>query len=394
MKPYLIFLIVLNGILAASGPSGGAVRTSNLPGRFVVSGNENKIDLTSGVATAVPDAPPDNLSILDFSVFPPLVEHVSDIPNSVIGPPSNVAITPDGRLLFVADSVEMDPQTKTNSIPRREIRVLDLTRKPPTVIQRLTAGRQPSGICISPDGANVLVANRADGTVTLMRIAGAKVTPIESVTICSPAESVSDVAIHPNGRLALASVQKGGYLSVLEIDGDHLRVGARKISVYGQPYRVMITPDGELGFTAGQGAGNGLDKDALSVVDLRQKEPQTCNFVPLASGPESFDISPDGQWIAAVLMNGSNLPKGSPNYSTNGTLIVLKRQGMEFRRVQEIATGRIPEGVAFAAGGRYLVVQCHPDRELWIFERRRGGLRDTGVRIAVPGMPSSLRASP
>jgi sugar lactone lactonase YvrE len=73
--------------------------------------------------------------------------------------------------------------------------------------------------------------------------------------------------------------------------------------------------------------------------------------------------------------------------------VLLARRGKTFRVVGEHPVGRIPEGVAFTSDGKYLIVQCHPDRELWIFSLSRGRVKDTGQRIKVPGMPSSLRAS-
>jgi sugar lactone lactonase YvrE len=73
---------------------------------------------------------------------------------------------------------------------------------------------------------------------------------------------------------------------------------------------------------------------------------------------------------------------------------LLARTGRTFQVVQRIAVGRIPEGVAFSPDGRHLVVQCHPDRELWVFAVRGQAVEDAGLRLAVPGMPSSLRAAP
>ncbi len=49
--------------------------------------------------------------------------------------------------------------------------------------------------------------------------------------------------------------------------------------------------------------------------------------------------------------------------------------------------------IDLTSDGKYLVVQCHADRELWVFSVSRGRVKDTGQRIKVPGMPSSLRAS-
>src|SRR5262249_27066630 len=66
--------------------------------QIILSGNENKIDLTHGAPRWVLTTEPDSISILDFSQFPPAVSHLAGIANSVVGPPSNIAITPDHSL--------------------------------------------------------------------------------------------------------------------------------------------------------------------------------------------------------------------------------------------------------------------------------------------------------
>jgi len=362
--------------------------------QIIVSGNENKIDLTSGTPMVVPPLGPDSISILNFSTFPPSVQHLSDIPNSVIGPPSNIAITPDRRIALISNSLKVDPQDATHWVPESFVHVLDLTANPPKVVGKAKAGRQPSGLSITPNGRLALVANRADGTISVLSIREKEVTATGTVKVCEPGESVSDVAISPDGRLALASAQKGGYLSVLKIDGDTVTSTGQKLSAYGQPYRVVITPDGALALTAGQGYGNGIDRDAISVIDLTARPMRTLEYIPVGAVPESIEISPDGKLLAAVVMNGSNLGASNPNHNTHGALVLLARRGKTFRVVEERPIGRIPEGVAFTSDQKYLVVQCHPDRELWIFSVKRGGLKDTGQRIKVPGMPSSLRAAP
>ena len=96
----------------------------------------------------------------------------------------------------------------------------------------------------------------------------------------------------------------------------------------------------------------------------------------------------------AVVMSGSNLAPTNSSHTTHGALEILARRGKTFEKVQSLPVGAIPEGVAFTADGRYLVVQCHPARELWIFQVQGGRVKDTGQRIKMPGMPSSLRASP
>jgi len=361
--------------------------------QIIISGNENKIDLTSGAPKVIPPLAPDSISILNFTSFPPSVQHLSDIPNSVIGPPSNIAISQDRRIALISNALKADPQDATNWVPESFVHVLDLTANPPKVVGQVRTGRQPSGLSIAPNGKLALVANRADGTVSVLSIRDKEIAATRTVKVCEPQESVSDVAISPDGRLALASAQKGGYLSVLQIDADTVSFTGQKLSAYGQPYRVVITPDGELALTAGQGFGNGFDRDAISVIDLTARPRRTVDYIPVGAVPESIEISPDGKLLAAVVMNGSNLGPADPNRSKHGSLVLLARRGKTFRVVGEHAVGRIPEGVAFTSDGKYLIVQCHPDRELWIFSLSRGRVKDTGQRIKVPGMPSSLRAS-
>ncbi|NUM52066.1 MAG: YncE family protein [Candidatus Hydrogenedentes bacterium] len=361
-------------------------------GQLMISGNENKVDLTKGTPKFIPGAPPDSISILDFASFPPSVRHVTGVSNSVIGPPSNVAVAPDESIALVADSIQQDPADTSKYVPASRIYVLDLQSDPPSVIQEIEGGKQPSGLSITRDGRFALVANRAGGTVSLLSIEGKTVTLRQTIELCKPEDNVADVAISPDGKLALASVCNGGYLAMLHLHEGMVTSDKRKLSTCGKPYRVAITPDGTLGVTAGSGQGI-PDTDAITVVDLTQEPPRTTDYIPIGGGPESLEVSPDGTLIAAVLIGGSNLPKGEPFHEDGGKLIILARRGKTFEVVQILATGPIPEGVAFTQDGKHIVVGCHPVRKLWVYDVDGETVRDSKVRIDVPGMPSSLRTA-
>jgi len=361
-------------------------------GQLVISGNENKIDLSAGSAQVIADAEPDSISILDFSQFPPSVQHIHGIRNSVIGPPSNIAITPDETLALIASSLVAAPGDPTGYAPDTLIHVLDLTQDPPAVIGEVQAGRQPSGMSITRDGRFALVANRASGTISLLGIEGKAVKLLQTADVCEPEDSLSDVAITPDGHTAVASVCEAGYLAVLELDNGRLAATERKLSTYGKPYRVAISPDGDFAITAGSGQGT-PDVDAVTVVDLKSDPIHTADYVAVPPGPESLEISPCGKLIAVVLMNGSNVPIDHPMRTEQGVLAILVRRGRTFVKTQELPVGRIPEGVAFSPDGKHIIVQCHAERRLWLFEVRGEDVRDTGERLSVPGFPSSLRAA-
>ena len=135
-----------------------------------------------------------------------------------------------------------------------------------------------------------------------------------------------------------------------------------------------------------------MDPDALTLVDLQANPPVVIDHITIDPVTESLEVSPNGKLIAAVCMSGSNLPEGDPNRTEFGSVVILKRQKNGFEVSQRLPTGRIPEGVAFTSDGKYLAVQCHPSKEIWVYRIRGTKVRDTGYRIKTPGFPSSLRA--
>src|SRR5438874_9380588 len=113
------------------------------PAQIMLSGNENKIDLTGGGQAIIPNAPPDNLTLLDFSQFPPKIWTLNDLPNTVIGPPSNIGISPDGRMALVANSIKIEG---SKWVPESYVHVLDLSVRPPRVMGKVNTDAEPSGL--------------------------------------------------------------------------------------------------------------------------------------------------------------------------------------------------------------------------------------------------------
>ncbi|MGH7117322.1 MAG: YncE family protein, partial [Stellaceae bacterium] len=68
---------------------------------------------------------------------------------------------------------------------------------PPKVIGTVTVGKQPSGLAITRDGDMALVANRGDGTISVLSIHGKYVLVTQTVPVCNSADQVSSVSITP-----------------------------------------------------------------------------------------------------------------------------------------------------------------------------------------------------
>ena len=109
--------------------------------------------------------------------------------NSLLGPPTNLQITPDGKLGLVANSVVMNQDGSAwKTAPDNKLFVIDLNANPPKLVDTVTVGAQPSGMAISHKGDLALTANRAGKSVSVLSI--------ENGTV----KSLGDVAAGAGGR--------------------------------------------------------------------------------------------------------------------------------------------------------------------------------------------------
>ena len=384
MRPLFASLLVVTLVLPACAPVGSGPQ-------LIISANENRLDLAYGAMKVFGDREPDSLTVLDLSCWPPKVTHIDGIANSVLGPPTNVAITPDQTLALVANSVIIDPADATKQIPGRTIHLIDLTTDPPAKIGEVTGGLQPSGISINPAGTLALVANRADGTVSVFAIEGKSVRLIESVQVGTETSEVSHVAISPDGRLALASKRMDNSVALMVIDGRTVTYDGHDMATGIKPYAVEISADGTVAIVANGGEGRG-DFDTAAIIDLTCSPPRVVNHVSIGIGPEHLVMSPDGRLVAVALMNGSNLAADHPFRTEQGLVRLFRRRGTTLTLVDEQLVGAVPEGVAFTNDGRYLVVQNYVARTLGIFRVAGDKLHPTGHEVKLPGQPAAIRA--
>ena len=134
MKPFLRLLTVTAGALLASADGTGA--------QLLITGNDEKVSFDENTGRTV-NLPPgkDTVSIIDIH-DPAKPRIIANLPlmNSIIGPPVNLAITPDQHLALVANSLDwVKDGDSWKGVPDNKIDVIDLTATPPT---RHGRGRQ------------------------------------------------------------------------------------------------------------------------------------------------------------------------------------------------------------------------------------------------------------
>ena len=366
--------------------------TPALANHLVLSANDGKYPHIDGVYKVADPAPPDTLTVLDASSFPPRILAEIEVQHSVIGPLMGVALTPDEKLALVAAPMKIDPNDKTKLLPETVLQVVDLEASPPSVA-RLPLGRRPVGVSINRTGDLALTANAIDGTISILTIRGKTVTHVGNVTIGDAKSIVSHVAISPDGKWALASKRGEHAVAVLTIDGTKVEYTKRDIAVGSNPYGLDITSDGRWAVVANIGRGTG-DTDSVTVIDMSLRPIRAVDVLAVGQTPEGMALSPDGKWLAVSTMNGTNKPKDSPFRAENGKVLLCSLQGGKAAKVGEALTGKNAQGVTFTPDGKYLLVQNYVERELAAYRLAGAGPEDTGVRIKVKGHPASIRIAP
>ena len=267
----------------------------------------------------VPNPPPDTVAIIDLNASPPRVIAEVQAPNSVVGPPLSVAITPDEGLALVTASNKVNPSDLTKQMPDNRLSVIDLKASPPKVIATLEAGKAAAGIAINRQGTLALVSNIVDGTVSVFAIQGKTVRPVGTVEFGGEKAGGGMVAITPDGKTALVSRGNDNRISILSIDGTKVEYTKRDMIAGVRPIVLDIASNGNfavVGSLAGSATG---DHDSVSLIDLTAKPPRVVDTIGvLGSTAEGLKISPDGSVVAVVVHNGSNRAKESPFYNDAG----------------------------------------------------------------------------
>ena len=372
--------------------------STSTPAQTLIVGNDEKQGWDENAKPIIKEPGHDTLSLVDISKpEAPRIAATIPLVNSVVGPPTNLAIHPSGEIALVANSLEPITQGWAHRLdPDNKVFLIDLKATPPKVIGTITVGKQPSGMAISPKGDLALVANRADGTISVLSIRGKDVLVVDTVTVGTGTDSVSTVAITPDGKRVLAVKAAANKVALLSIDGQKVTYDKRDLPAGIFPYNIAVTPDGKLGLTSDNGNGGSSDgnADTVSVIDLEADPPRVIDHVTVGDSPEGLAISPKGDLAVTVEARGSNMPKTSFFYHQGGAVTALKIDGKKVTRMGEITVGALPEAVAFSPDGNYLYVGNFIDGDLWVLMVEGTTLTDTSQRFKLPGHPASMRSGP
>ena len=344
-------------------------------------------------ATGPRNGPPGTDAVAVISLADPAHPRIAGtlpLQNSVAGPPTNLQITPDGRLGLVASSLVNQPKDAGfTAVPDDQLHVIDMRADPPRLIETIKVGRMPSGLSIRHAGDLALVANRAGKSVSVLRIEGTAVHQIAEVPV---EDEVAAVVFSPDGTRAWIAKNIVHKVGMLTIDGTAVTYDKKNDMPVGLGvYNLDVTPDGTRVIAANTGSGSDGHAKTVSIIDATATPPRVVDHVTVGDSPEGFAISPDGRHAVAVLLRGTSAPHAAWSYTKTGSVVLLSLAGGRARVVAEVEAGNLPEGVAFSPDSRFVYVGNYAGRTLQVFRIDSDAIKDTGTVLDLPGQPASLR---
>jgi DNA-binding beta-propeller fold protein YncE len=323
------------------------------------------------------DIRPDNVTVIDLGHYPPRVIGKVDVPVSMIGPPTIVAVAPDAGFAIVTNGQKLDPADPSKFILDSRVSVIDLADPShPRVIQSLDAGAGASGVSINRAGTLALVAATGDGTVTVFSIAGKVLTRVGAVQL-DPKPGPVDVLISPDGKTALVTQRRGDAVWRLAIEGTKVTDTGISYATGGNPYGSVIGRDGRYAYNTNLLGNLPLPPPSaprqispprigtVSVIDLKTNK--IVSTVDAGPTPEHVALSPDGKFLSVTVVNGSSSQPDSAHYKPFGFLKVYRVRGPSLALVAEAKTGRWGQGATWSDDGKTILQQVAITREIEVY---------------------------
>jgi len=321
---------------------------------------------------------------LDVEKSWPRIDHTAwkDVPRVEYKTPFNLAITQDGRRLFVACEA-------SNSLI-----ILDVASG--DILAEIAVGVQPHFVLLSQDDARAYVSNRGSDDVSVVDVASRRV-----IATISVGDEPHEMATNAAGTLLY--VANAGTYDVSVVDVAAAREVKRLAASRG-PWGVARSPDGRYVYVTNNlpryGAFRAPLASEVTVIEASGSTVERRLTVPDANLIQGVAFAPSGQFALVTLIRTKNLVPMTRNVQgwivTNGIGVVWADGRVDQLLLDEFNDFFAdPTDVVFSRDGRYAFVSGAGVQEVAVIdvEQLLRLLESTSPEDRADALPNHLAAS-
>ena len=241
--------------------------------QIAISANDAKVKLVNGKVEVAKSPPADTVTFIDLGPRRPRcwLRSISQTASSVRPRTSQFRRRRTSR--SVASSMQIDPADPTKQIPDDRLTVIDLSPLKPGLVSRLrtawvllqgrrtgtqgphhaASGQGRPGVSFNKAGTLALVANRAEGTVSVFTVSGTTVTPAGKVTVGKQKSRPEPRRIRARRQTRARHPRARQRVVVLSVDGNKVDVTKREIAAACVPMAIDVAAKGEVAVVANIG---------------------------------------------------------------------------------------------------------------------------------------------
>ncbi|OAM89411.1 lactonase family protein [Termitidicoccus mucosus] len=379
-------LVACAFIAATFSPAGTPGASAEGLAQAIVIANDDAVIYNSrGESGIRTDAGPGSVTAVVFSGEIPRVATVADIPASLTGAPVSIALHPGRPLVIVTSAMrQVVDAGKAKQEPDNRVSLLRLEDGVLTRIAALEVGSQPSGVSFSPDGSLAYVANRNEGSVSVIEVSENAMKERARVTLAAKEASLAHMQLSPNGTRALATLNNTNEILFMTIDPQGVPVVTQRIKAGKGPYAARFSPDGRVAVVAH------IWSDEVVFFSVGGGGLHETGRVKTARIPEGIDISRDGEWLAVNCLGGFGVvDTAHPEFGKTGRVYLLQREGDRYVPRDDLPVPDGPQFAVFTPSGKHLAVAGTGSKKLRLFDCADGRLRPAHIDINLPSEPAA-----
>ncbi|HEA22510.1 MAG TPA: hypothetical protein ENH87_16545 [Pricia antarctica] len=333
----------------------------------------------------------DVLSIIDLAKNPNDYKAVEiEASNSVTGPPSVLAITPDGKYVIIIETRGQRPIIKSNpqigDLPEGYlITVIDISNaEKPSVKQKLKGFEHPTSISINSEGNLVAVAFKAKNTQNQSPLV---FYSFDEGTLSNPrtpkipnwklGDNLRHIEFHPTDNTLALLNPSDPSVSFVKVEGLDKTISlvawGLKVPVEKAPYIVKFTPNGKYVAVNAiyadsdiRDGGLGAPFGSVTLIELdseKSKKGQVVHLLTSRTGtgvmPEGLTISPNGNYIVTSNLERSSTSISDPKqgFFSSLTLISVDQEKGLLKTQGTFAVDAIlPEATIFDNSSKFIAM--------------------------------------